>query len=164
MAKNIFSRVSRTPATSTHLNTLQHMEFFLSLVKSFRPLINVLKNSVLVVVGVLDTPLISQSCRLQDCKLSKISPWKIFKNFHWRNIAMQCMKAFCRTPLFTNYYFITYYLITLFSASAFCCESTFICPTYMSYCSKKFVYTDIVACFPYSVDSIFTTLKFARRC
>lgn len=107
MAKNIFSRVSRTPATSTHLNTLQHMEFFLSLVKSFRPLINVLKNSVLVVVGVLDTPLISQSCRLQDCKFSKISPWKIFKNFHWRNIAMQCMKAFCRTPLFTNYYFIT---------------------------------------------------------
>lgn len=107
MAKNIFSRVSRTPAISTHLNTLQHMEFFLSLVKSFRPLINVLKNSVLVVVGVLDTPLISQSCRLQDCKLSKISPWKIFKNFHWRNIAMQCMKAFCRTPLFTNYYFIT---------------------------------------------------------
>ena len=107
MAKNIFSRVSRTPAISTHLNTLQHMELFLSLVNSFRPLINVLKNSVLVVVGVLDTPLISQSCRLQDCKLSKISPWKIFKNFHWRNIAMQCMKAFCRTPLFTNYYFIT---------------------------------------------------------
>ena len=49
MAKYIFSGVSRTPAKS-------EMKLFLSLVKEFQPLTNVLKNSILDVMDVLDTP------------------------------------------------------------------------------------------------------------
>ena len=50
MMKNIFSGISRTPATS-------EIGLFLSLVNGFELLINVLKKSIYV-VDVLDTPLI----------------------------------------------------------------------------------------------------------
>ena len=43
--------VSRTPATSK-------MKFFVTLVNGFQPLINVTKNSMLDVAGILETPLI----------------------------------------------------------------------------------------------------------
>ena len=32
------------------------------------------------------------------------------------------------------------------------------------YRSRQFVHTDIVVCFPYSVDRIFASIKLARRC
>ena len=48
MMKNIFSGISRTPATS-------EIGLFLSLVNGFELLINVLKKSIYV-VDVLDTP------------------------------------------------------------------------------------------------------------
>ena len=50
MTKYIFGGVSRTPVTS-------EMELFLSLVNGFEPSINVLNNSILDVVDILDTPL-----------------------------------------------------------------------------------------------------------
>ena len=51
MTKYIFSEVSRTSATP-------EMELFVLLVNDWKLLTNVLKNSILHVVGILDTPLI----------------------------------------------------------------------------------------------------------
>ena len=64
-------------------------------------------------------------CKIAGCKPAiwvNRSPQQVFfKDFHHRNIAVQCITAFCRTPLFTEH----------FSIGAFCCNWTFIFLTYV---------------------------------
>ena len=98
MTKYIFSGASRAPATPA-------MKLFVSLVNGFQPLTNVLKNSNLDAVGILDTPL----HKVAGCK----------EDYHHRNM-VQCITAFCRTLLTKH-----------FSIRGFCCKCILIFPTYV---------------------------------
>ena len=94
--KYVLNILSSTPGTS-------EMELFVSLVNGFKLLINVLKNTILDVVGVLDIFYFIK-LQVQSLQIEKNrSPWQVFfKDFHHRNIAVHCITAFCRTHLFTG--------------------------------------------------------------